>query len=197
MLVNQLPEFGELRGVELAPFDEVGGEAVGGAGEEAVDEGANHAGFGALLRGDGAPGGAAAAAGAFYQAFVAHDAEHRGDGGGGDFTLGAEGFAEAAERTGTLAPECLQDFELDVGGLGAGRARHGGSPEAISRGRRVGANSNELELSESMEFGRIFVGSGEWGVGRTRPASELAAENSGTKTSPRMTRMGTNEDSTG
>ena len=125
LLVNQLPEFGELRGVELAPFDEVGGEAVGGAGEEAVDEGANHAGFGALLRGDGAPGGAAAAAGAFYQAFVAHDAEHRGDGGGGDFALGAKSFAESAEGAGALAPEDLEDFELDVGRVRARRARHG------------------------------------------------------------------------
>jgi hypothetical protein len=97
LLVNQRAEFGQLCGVELASFDEVGGKAVGGAGEEAVDEGADHAGFGALLRGDGVPFGAAAAAGAFHEALVAHDAKHRGDGGGGDFALGAERFAEAAE----------------------------------------------------------------------------------------------------
>ena len=111
-------------GVELSPFDEVGGEAVGGAGEEAVDEGADHAGFGSLLGDDGTPSGAAAAAGPFDELFVAHHAEHRGDGSGGDFTLGAEGFAQDAKRAGTVVPEGLEDFELDVGGMGAWGARH-------------------------------------------------------------------------
>jgi len=117
LLVNQLPQFGELRGAELPSFDEVGGEAVGGAVEEAVDEGADHAGFGALLRGESAPGGAAAAAGAFDQALVAHDAEHRGDGSGGDVSLRTKRFAHAAEGAGAEAPKDLEDFELDVNAL--------------------------------------------------------------------------------
>jgi hypothetical protein len=77
-----------------------------------------------------------------------------------------------------LAPKDLEDFELDVGGVGAGGAGHFvpcGPEEASARtashpNRRmaqcaggalpqptgVGANSNELELVGSMEFWRIF-----------------------------------------
>ena len=119
-----LAEFGQFVGRELAGFDEVGGEAAGGAVEDAVDEFADHRLRGGGLRDGGRPLMAAGGLFATHEAFVEHDAEHRGDGRGGDFALAAERFADVAERGGAAVPEDAEDFEFAVGRMLAGGSRH-------------------------------------------------------------------------
>src|SRR4051794_6616065 len=90
--IDQLTEFGELGGRELASFDEVNGEAAGGAIEDAFDEFADERASGGGLRHGGGPCVAAAAGFGVDRfssndAFVEHHAEHGGDGGGGDIAL--------------------------------------------------------------------------------------------------------------
>ena len=96
--IDEIAEFGQFVGRKLAGFDEVGGEAAGGAVEDAVDELADHRFGGGGLRDGGRPLLAAGSLFAADEAFVEHDAEHRGDGGGGDVALAAERFADVAER---------------------------------------------------------------------------------------------------
>jgi hypothetical protein len=127
--VNELAEFGQFGGGELAGFDEVGGEAAGRTVEDVVDKLADHRLGSGGLRDGGRPLLAARGLFAADEAFVEHHAEHRGDRGGGDIALAAKCFTDDSERRRAAVPEDAEDFEFAVGGMGAGWAGHGGIGE--------------------------------------------------------------------
>lgn len=126
LLIDEFFEFGELPGVELAPLDQVGREAMRGAFKDTFNQFADHAAGGNFLRDVGRPDGTAAGTRAFDEFLVEHDAEHRGDGGGGHVAFAAQLLAEGAERRGPGGPKDAQDFEFAVGGVGVRGAGHEG-----------------------------------------------------------------------
>jgi hypothetical protein len=109
-LVDQFAEVGQLGGRELAPFHQVGGQAFRGTVKHAGDELPHHP-LGRRFLGDlRLPHSSAAGAMTGDESFIAHHAEHGGDGRRRDVALGAEPLDDVAERQGTLLPQDAEDF---------------------------------------------------------------------------------------
>jgi len=96
--IDQLAKLGQFGVRKFAGFDEMCGEAAGGAVEDAVDQLAEHRMGGGGLGDGGGPQVAAAHGLALDQVFIEHNAEHRGDGRGRDVATRAQGFADVTSR---------------------------------------------------------------------------------------------------